>query len=53
MVHPIKPVKLQEHLIRIIIRRKKNKGYGIAIQTGLEFCRQNHYDIAIILDADG
>ncbi|MHA1285064.1 MAG: glycosyltransferase family 2 protein [Promethearchaeota archaeon] len=37
----------------IIIKHKKNKGYGAAIQTGLEFCRQNNYDIAIILDADG
>ncbi|MHA1147593.1 MAG: glycosyltransferase family 2 protein [Promethearchaeota archaeon] len=37
----------------IIIKHKKNKGNGAAIQTGLEFCRQNHYEIVIILDADG
>ncbi|MGQ4875840.1 MAG: glycosyltransferase family 2 protein [Promethearchaeia archaeon] len=37
----------------IIIKHKRNRGNGAAIETGLEFCRQNNYDIAIILDADG
>ena len=37
----------------IIIQHRKNKGNGAAIQTGLEFLRQNDYDIGVIVDADG
>lgn len=37
----------------IIIRHVHNKGNGAAIQTGLEYCKKNNYDIIIILDADG
>ena len=37
----------------ILIKHRKNRGNGAAIQTGLEFCKQNNYDIAVILDADG
>ncbi len=37
----------------IIIKHKKNKGNGAAIQTGLEFSKTNKYDIVVIIDADG
>ena len=37
----------------IILRHNINKGNGAAIQTGLEYCRQNKYDVIIIIDADG
>ncbi|MFX1311084.1 MAG: glycosyltransferase family 2 protein [Promethearchaeota archaeon] len=37
----------------ILIRHPHNKGYGAAVRTGLEYCRNNKFEIAIILDADG
>ena len=37
----------------IIIRHPINRGNGAAIQTGLDFCKNENYDIVIILDADG
>lgn len=37
----------------IIIRHPINRGNGAAIQTGLDFCKDENYDIVIILDADG
>ncbi|MHA1439790.1 MAG: glycosyltransferase family 2 protein [Promethearchaeota archaeon] len=46
-------INVAQEFDTIIIRHHKNKGNGAAIQTGLEFCRQNDYEIAVILDADG
>jgi len=37
----------------IILRHNINKGNGAAIQTGLQFCKNNEYDVVIIIDADG
>lgn len=36
-----------------LIKHSHNKGYGAAVRTGLEYCKDNKFDIAIILDADG
>jgi len=40
-----KPIKVIEH--------QKNKGYGAAIKTGLNYCKNNDTDIMIFLDGDG
>ena len=40
-----KPIKVIEH--------QKNKGYGAAIKTGLNYCKNNNTDIMIFLDGDG
>ena len=37
----------------IVIKHKRNRGNGAAIQTGLDFCREHNYEIAVIIDADG
>ena len=36
-----------------LIKHPKNRGNGAATKTGLEYCRENEFEIAIILDADG
>lgn len=36
-----------------LLKHPKNRGNGAATKTGLEYCRENNMDIAIILDADG
>ncbi|MFX1408977.1 MAG: glycosyltransferase family 2 protein [Promethearchaeota archaeon] len=37
----------------ILLKHQKNRGNGAATKTGLEYCKNANYDIAIILDADG
>jgi len=37
----------------VILNHHENKGNGAATITGLNYCRDNKYDVAIILDADG
>ena len=36
-----------------IIKHPRNKGYGAATKTGLNYCKNSNHEIAIILDADG
>ena len=36
-----------------IIKHPKNRGNGAATKTGLNYCKDNNFDIAIILDGDG
>ncbi|MFW9989795.1 MAG: glycosyltransferase family 2 protein, partial [Candidatus Odinarchaeota archaeon] len=36
-----------------IIKHPLNKGYGAATKTGLNYCKNNNHEIAVILDADG
>ena len=36
-----------------IIRHPKNRGNGAATKTGLAYCKENDFNIAIILDGDG
>ena len=36
-----------------IIRHLNNRGNGAATKTGLRFCKEREFDIAIILDGDG
>ena len=36
-----------------IIKHPKNRGNGAATKTGLNYCKDNNCDIAIILDGDG
>ena len=45
--------KIANNYDAIIIRHSFNKGNGAAIQTGLEFCKKEKYDVVIIIDADG
>ncbi|KKM00271.1 hypothetical protein LCGC14_1806100 [marine sediment metagenome] len=37
----------------LILNHNKNRGNGAATITGLDYCKNNNYDIVIILDADG
>ena len=37
----------------ILLKHEKNKGNGAATITGLKYCRENNYDIVLIMDADG
>lgn len=36
-----------------LLRHPVNLGYGAAVQTGLRFAQQKHYDYAVLTDADG
>ena len=36
-----------------LLKHPKNRGNGAATKTGLEYCKENDLEIAIILDADG
>ncbi len=36
-----------------LLTHKINKGNGAAIITGLKYCKKRHFDIVIIMDADG
>lgn len=36
-----------------LIKHSQNRGYGAAVRTGLDFCRNKKVDVVIILDADG
>ena len=45
--------KIASKFDTIIIRHSVNKGNGAAIQTGLEYCKNENYNIVIIIDADG
>ncbi|MFW9772581.1 MAG: glycosyltransferase family 2 protein [Candidatus Heimdallarchaeota archaeon] len=37
----------------VLLKHPENRGNGAATKTGLEFCKQEEVDLAIILDADG
>ncbi len=37
----------------ILLTHKKNMGYGAAIRTGLNYCKNERFDIVITIDADG
>ncbi|MFX0030320.1 MAG: glycosyltransferase family 2 protein [Candidatus Hermodarchaeota archaeon] len=37
----------------ILLKHPRNRGNGAATKTGLDYCRENMHEIAIILDADG
>lgn len=37
----------------IVLKHYRNRGYGAAICTGLDLCRQDTYDVLVTLDADG
>ena len=36
-----------------LIRHSQNRGYGAAVRTGLDHCKNKKFDIVILLDADG
>ena len=36
-----------------LLKHEKNKGNGASTITGLRYCRENNYDIVLIMDADG
>ena len=36
-----------------LLKHSRNRGNGAAVKTGLNFCKNKKYDIAVILDADG
>ncbi|MFX1573974.1 MAG: glycosyltransferase family 2 protein [Promethearchaeota archaeon] len=36
-----------------LIKHSQNKGYGAAVTSGLNFCKQDKFDVVVILDADG
>ncbi len=37
----------------LLLKHEKNKGNGAATITGLKYCRENDYDVVLIMDADG
>ena len=37
----------------ILVKHPNNRGNGAATKTGLQYCKSENYDIAVILDADG
>ncbi len=45
--------KIAEQYKTTIIPHPTNKGNGAAIQTGLDYCRENKFEIVIIIDSDG
>lgn len=42
-----------ESLADVVLRHEANRGKGAALVTGLNYLRENGYDAAITLDADG
>ena len=48
-----KTVEIANLFDTTVIRHIKNKGNGAAIQTGLDYCRDNGKEIVLIIDADG
>jgi len=48
-----KTVKVAKNYDTLILYHQENKGNGAATITGLNFCKNNDYDLTIILDADG
>ncbi|MFX0186752.1 MAG: glycosyltransferase family 2 protein [Candidatus Hodarchaeota archaeon] len=48
-----KTVEIANQFDTTVIRHPKNKGNGAAIQTGLDYCRDNDKEIVLIIDADG
>jgi len=48
-----KTLEIIENYKVIVLKHNKNKGNGAATITGLNYCRQNRFEIVIILDADG
>ncbi len=36
-----------------LIKHSQNRGYGAAVRTGLDYCKNGKLDIVILLDADG
>ena len=48
-----KTVEIANQFDTTVIRHPVNKGNGAAIQTGLDYCRDNKFDISIIIDSDG
>ncbi|MBD3197812.1 MAG: glycosyltransferase [Candidatus Lokiarchaeota archaeon] len=45
--------KIAENYDTLLINHRENKGNGAATITGLNYCKEKDYDLAIILDADG
>ena len=37
----------------ILVKHPNNRGNGAATKTGLQYCKRENYDVAVILDADG
>jgi hypothetical protein len=48
-----KTIEIANKFDTTVIRHPKNKGNGAAIQTGLDYCRDNGKEIVLIIDADG
>ena len=48
-----KTLEIAKKFDTIILNHNRNRGNGAATITGLNFCKNNDYDIVIILDADG
>jgi len=42
-----------ENYNTLLLKHEKNKGNGAATITGLRYCKENNYDIVLIMDADG
>jgi glycosyltransferase involved in cell wall biosynthesis len=42
-----------EELADVVLRHEANRGKGAALVTGLTYLRENGYNVAITLDADG
>src|SRR3954453_1217568 len=36
-----------------VLRHEKNKGYGAALKTALDFAIENKYDVLVTIDCDG
>ena len=48
-----KTVEIASQYDTTVIQHPENKGNGAAIQTGLDYCRDNGKEIVLIIDADG
>ena len=45
--------EIAEQYEAVTLKHPTNKGNGAAIQTGLNYCKEQGHDIVIIIDADG
>ena len=45
--------EIVNHYNVTLLKHPENRGNGAATTTGLIYCKNNNYDIAVILDADG
>ena len=48
-----KTSEIASHYDISLIKHSQNRGYGAAVRTGLNHCKNKKFEIVIILDADG